>query len=467
MTPSHSLLHRALSYVLVVSFVLALFPVPVSAQTSGSVTRIEDSAPGITTTGTWTQITAADASGGTVRQASAANATLSLSFTGPWLHLGLRGDTGTGIVEVQINGVSRGTIDTYRRSAEVTSHLFSGLGSGTHTLTLRVTGNRNPFSGGTAIQLDFVDVWDGLPLAEGTFDQSHTRVHRSSNWVSQANALATAGTFLRDGSNAWFLFTGTSVSLDAIADSGGGTIQIFLNGVSQGFFSLSAPTLTPRTFSFANLSNTAHVLQVRAYRGRAMLDGFRTPGVAPFHTPTTTGVLRYEEDDPALRYDGQPYATTATHWHLYSGSGMSRGHGIWTGRVGSTVEVTIPGPWVHLGFAVAPNGALVEVRINGVSRGTVDTYGRYHGLTSVAYTDLGPGPHTLTLTVLSRPAGTLGGTTLHLDYVDVWTGSAMPVGVREHDHPAVFTSPTGTVLNLTAASGGSYLRDVSSVWVPF
>ena len=74
--------------------------------------------------------------------------------------------------------------------------------------------------------------------------------------------------------------------------------------LTQGTFDLYSSSPVTRTFSFSTTTGP-HVLQVGAYRGSASVDAFTTPGSPPFHEPEMhTGVVRYEEDDPALLYNG-------------------------------------------------------------------------------------------------------------------------------------------------------------------
>jgi hypothetical protein len=53
-------------------------------------------------------------------------------------------------------------------------------------------------------------------------------------------------------------------------------------------------------------------MEIRAYRGDTTVDAFVAPGTAPFYEPppAPTGIIRYEEDHPALRYNGDPYVQT-------------------------------------------------------------------------------------------------------------------------------------------------------------
>ncbi|NJM06771.1 hypothetical protein HC891_12185 [Candidatus Gracilibacteria bacterium] len=288
---------HALSWCLIVALLAALCPAPapLGAQGSGSIVRFEDSAAGWTPTGTWSSASVGVASGGTVRQSKTATSTLTFTFTGPWIHLGLRAATNAGKVNVSIDGVSREVLDTYARQGTTISRSYGDLGGGAHTLTLTVLGQRNSFASDSFVFVDYVDVWDGLAVAEGTFDQSHTRVARSTDWSSVTQSAAQGGSYLRDGANIWFPFTGSSVRVDTWADSSTGQIRIFIDGVSQGVFDLASSTAGVRTFSFDQLSagpmscwcrNTAGARQSTPSARRAW------PPLSPRRHPTRFSALK-------------------------------------------------------------------------------------------------------------------------------------------------------------------------------
>jgi len=69
-------------------------------------------------------------------------------------------DGWSGIADVLIDGASRGEIDTYAASAGPQSRIYtlSGLTPGSHTLTIQVTGRRNPASGGAWVWVDAFEV---------------------------------------------------------------------------------------------------------------------------------------------------------------------------------------------------------------------------------------------------------------------------------------------------------------------
>jgi hypothetical protein len=211
---------RLFAFLLLVSLVTSLLPTPsVLAQATGNITRYEDNSSALTFNGTWGSSNINYASGGTIQYSKTAADTASLTFDGPWIGVGFLTTTNGGKVEISIDGVSQHTVDTYSRYESTTSAAFADLGIGPHTLTLTVLGQRNPFSSDTRIHLDFIDVWDGNPVADGTFEHDHGRVYASTNWTLQSRTEASGGNYLRDGSNVWFPFTGTAVSVDLMAES--------------------------------------------------------------------------------------------------------------------------------------------------------------------------------------------------------------------------------------------------------
>jgi hypothetical protein len=112
--------------------------VPVDAFTAGGVTTDEASAKVILTG--WRSVGNAAASGGTVRVNRTAGAGISLVFTGTgvdWL-----GATGPayGRAEVFVDGVDRGTVDSYAavQRWKVVAASMSGLPAGQHSILIRV-----------------------------------------------------------------------------------------------------------------------------------------------------------------------------------------------------------------------------------------------------------------------------------------------------------------------------------------
>ncbi len=124
-----------------------------------AATRIEDTDPAVSYTGTWVHGTDARATGGTYAEANLAGAVATLSFTGTEVRwLGAR-NSNNGKARVSMDGVFMGEVDTYGPSLEA-AVLFTatGLHSGTHSMTVEVTGTKNPASTDTWVIIDAFDV---------------------------------------------------------------------------------------------------------------------------------------------------------------------------------------------------------------------------------------------------------------------------------------------------------------------
>ncbi|NJO81964.1 MAG: hypothetical protein HC828_03685 [Blastochloris sp.] len=247
-----------------------------------------------------------------------------------------------------------------------------------------------------------------------------------------------------------------------------GSVEISIDGESRGIFNLYQPTPGLRTISFGDLSAGAHVVHVRAYRGRATIDRFVTPGAAPFFAPVVpAGVSRLEENHPTVRFNNAPLATTSTAWTVFTNGRLSEGYGVWSKTANTTVMVDFDGPWIGFGFLTTTNAGKVDVAIDGVYRETLDLYRSSEAPLSVYYDDLSAGAHTLTLTVLGQKNPSATDSRIYLDYIDIWDGTTPAGGIFEHNTPPVARTSNWVYVNEAQASDGSYLRSGSSVWVPF
>ncbi|MFO7538925.1 MAG: PKD domain-containing protein [Chloroflexota bacterium] len=429
--------------------------------THDSLLRYEQDA--LTYTGSWSTINQAWTSGGQTARSLTAGDSASFTFNGTWVGIGFNTGMNNGHAEIFLNGESQGIVDTYSRYNDVTAVYMGDLISATHTISITVLGTRNPFASNHRVEIDYVDVWDGTPLPDGSFEENDAHVYLSNGWVTVSEATASGGEYIRSQfasthTNAWFHFTGDSVSFQALAYNGAGLTKILIDNELQGVFDLYSGTPVTRTFSFDNLGSGAHVVQITSYRGRAAVDRFVTPGQAPFyHTPVPEGFTRYEEDDPALLYNGVPFTQTATSWNMGTLSWASAGYGTWSNTAGDTVSLTFDGEWVSLGLTTRSNAGLVEVFIDGESQGIVDTYSRYDDVLTLNY-ELTPGTHTISMTVLGIRNDFSSADWVRLDYIDVWDGTAVPDGSFEENDERVYLSPGWVTVNEGAASGGQYSR---------
>jgi hypothetical protein len=386
--------------------------------------------PFTVTARTWTRETAATsrfASSAETIWSNTAGDSVALTFDGRWAALGFMGDSDGGSVEIFLDGVSQGVVDTYRREIEPLSFTLGNFITGTHTISLTVVGDGE-------VRVDYLDVWDGTALPNGTYDwNDFDRFYLDDDW-SLRTSINPPGQFLRTGTgNAWFPFTGDTVSFQSWAESGARKVRLWVDDTFKGTFDIGAAGSITPTWSFDGLGAGAHVLRVHGHHANATIGAFIQPGSPPFYTPPAIGAFqRYEDDWPALLYNGVPFTQTVTSWTRLNNStvfGASSGQVIWSRTAGDSVSLTVDAVALGVGFFGHRDGGQVEVLIDGNSQGIIDTYRRDTELISVYYPGLAAGAHTITLNVLGTGHPNASDTEVYVDFIDAWDGAPLPDGM--------------------------------------
>jgi hypothetical protein len=128
---------------------------------------VPETSPSVTYTpaGAWVKSSPASIyTGQRVFSSATAGARATLTFTGTSVRwIGQRGRD-MGIAHVYVDGTLVGQIDTFvsansQERFQAPVFTATGLGAGTHTVTIKVTGLKNPASGGTLIVVDGFDVY--------------------------------------------------------------------------------------------------------------------------------------------------------------------------------------------------------------------------------------------------------------------------------------------------------------------
>ncbi len=396
-----------------------------------SITRTENSSAAIVYSGSWSSRAVTEASEGTAQRSGMVGNTAAFTFTGEWVGIGFMGGTNAGKAEISLDGVSQGVVDLYRNGTDPVSLYYSNLPNASHTITITVLADQNPLSSDNMVQLDYFDIWDGAAMPDGLFDQDSARVFLSNGWGTVNNAAASGGSYMSALlATAWFPFTGDSVTFQAIAFPSGGSAAVSLDGLPVTHLALYNNAVAPRTLSLAGLGAGAHVLQISTYRGSSTIDAFSTPGAAPFYTPPPVGSYhRYEEDDPALSYNGLPFSVTKPSWDMLANSGIpeaSASSVAISNQAGDTVSLTFDGRWAGLGFHKYQYGGQAEVFLDGLSQGIIGLYSSQNDVLAVQFGNLSAGAHTLSVTVLGLPDPPGTQANVRLDYFEVWDGQNLP-----------------------------------------
>ncbi len=443
-------------------------------STTWAITRTEDSEAAVTYMGAWTAVTnstADHASHGDYHYAQTTGDYASFSFNGTWVAVGLATSTQSGYAELFVDGASQGLVDLYSRSNDVKRVTLSGLADTSHVITVTVTGIQNPFSTNDRVAVDYFDTWDGTDMPMGAFEQDNGRVWLSDGWVNQNDANASGGSYYRNGHTAWFPFTGDSITLQAMTYSNSEKMAVYLDDDFQGYLDLLDFSIHTKTLTFDGLAAGPHMLTVRTFRGQATIDLFTTPATEPAIPPSIGSFHRTEEYDPAILYNGYPFAQTSTTWVSDFNDVVSDHYTYRSGNPGDTAVFTFTGVSAAVGFYAERRGGYAEIFLDGVSQGVVDTYRRDPTVLPVTFDNLANTSHTLTIEVLGQANPLATADNVYLDYIDVWDGAPLPDGTFEELDGRLYRSFRWTRQNDAQASGGYYLQDAitgaANVWFPF
>ena len=414
---------------------------------------------------TTANINSTRASAGEVVYSAAAGDEIAFDFDGEWLGLGFLTDRFGGQAEIAIDGVVVDTVDLYSRYNDTLSRYFRKLGPGPHTVSINVLGVASQASSGTRVALDYFEVWDGQPLAEGAFEDDDPRVLIGRGWSRTSAADASGGTYLLTGvafgTTAWFAFTGDSVTWQGRTRFTYQDVDVRINGASVAVKDLYAQDEGPRAFSFDGLGPGPHVLEISQVRDdAATVDVITTPAVGPADPPPVVAeIVRHEENHPAIRYNDQPYRSMPQSWTEGARVQASRKYHASSSTPGDRIQLDFSGQWVALGFRSLATSGTVEILIDGMSRGIFDTASGVNESKTFSFAGLAPGGHTVEAVVVSG--------TVMPDFIDVWAGQPVADGWVDAELDA---APPGllhlSARNLWREADDEYAND-DDVLLPF
>src|SRR5262245_4982340 len=248
-------------------------------------TRLEEWNPVLTYTGTWFSNSSPNSghSGRAAELARDSGSKFSVSFTGAgelkWF--GCK-DEWSGIAKVFLDGALRATVDTYSTPGSCRQLILSlpGIGPGSHTFTVEVTGSRNPASKSNWVWIDTVEITSvgditltqttGTGATGGTFtrvEQDNGAVQKVGPWFSDVNGMHSGGTAILAidaGSKVRFTFTGTAVRWIGLKDPWAGIAKVFMDGVLQSEIDTYSASTESKTvlFKVDGLSPGNHTIVV-------------------------------------------------------------------------------------------------------------------------------------------------------------------------------------------------------------
>jgi alpha-amylase len=128
---------------------------------TATANHVEESDPALLLAGKWFSISGTGYSGGAAVLAMDHGASMSIGFLGTGISWVAYQDEWSGMARVYVDGELKTTIDNYLSPsrARVTPYSIDNLPTGTHTLTIEVTGTRNASSKGAWVWVDAFDIF--------------------------------------------------------------------------------------------------------------------------------------------------------------------------------------------------------------------------------------------------------------------------------------------------------------------
>jgi len=135
---------------------------------------------------------------GQISQSNTLNSTLAVPFTGEQFTLVSDKDPYRGIAQILVDGVSQGTVDLYQDTTANQVEVFKSavLPSGPHTITVRVTGTKNPAARAAYVRVDQFKVYSNAPGAVApactSCHPSNADAHGTGSFSHEATGSAAA-----------------------------------------------------------------------------------------------------------------------------------------------------------------------------------------------------------------------------------------------------------------------------------
>jgi hypothetical protein len=245
--------------------------------------------PAVKLTGGWFPNSGGLNSGGSAILAMDKDSQAAFTFTGTGVQwIGYR-DPWSGIAEVYLDGVLKGTIDTYSAGteAQAVQYSLSGLSNASHTITLVVTGTRNANSAGAWVWVDAFDVTaasstapsaeapEAPPPAPLRIEQNaQSVVFSGGSWMTNTTAQSSGGSAvlaMDRNARATVTFTGTAVKWIGYRDEWSGKARVYVDGVLKSTVdTYASPAQTQAVlYTAAGLTSGVHTLAIEVMGSRS------------------------------------------------------------------------------------------------------------------------------------------------------------------------------------------------------
>jgi hypothetical protein len=132
-----------------------------ATSTIRKLVRKQENAAAVSYSGSWKRVALGGSSGGYVKRSLTSGNTATFTFTGNSAAFVAARGANRGISEIRVDGALVATIDLYSAALETRRVIWTsaGLGAGTHTVQVRVTGSNNPAATGIRLDVDAFFAW--------------------------------------------------------------------------------------------------------------------------------------------------------------------------------------------------------------------------------------------------------------------------------------------------------------------
>jgi hypothetical protein len=267
-------------------------PVPAPVPKATVVRHEEANDSAVKLTGAWFPNSGASNSGSSAILAMDKDSQAAFTFTGTGVQwIGYR-DPWSGIAEVYLDGVLKGTIDTYSAGTEAQAVLYSlsGLSDASHTITLVVTGTRNVGSAGAWVWVDAFDVTSNStatsPEAATTPSSAPIRVEQNDpsvaysggNWSTNTTAQSSGGSAVLSmdkNARSTVTFSGTAVKWIGYRDQWSGKARVYVDGLLMSTVDTYASPSQAQAvlYTATGLASGVHTLTIEVAGKRSALSG--------------------------------------------------------------------------------------------------------------------------------------------------------------------------------------------------
>ncbi len=380
----------------------------------------EQTDPRLVLSGGWTTYAIPTMSGGSHVFTSTAGSSITVAFVGTRLDVLATTGPKYGIASVSVDGGAAVTVDFYSASTRVQQPVYStgDLSAALHTVRITCTGTAGTLATDAYISLDAVSVigvLTGVPV-----DQPDHRIAKRGSWTTYGASELAGGSHMFTntvGNEYAVAFNGTRFDLLATTGPKYGIASVSVDGgpsVPVDFYSAST-TVQQIVYSTGDLPPGSHSVHVvcTGSRNASASDGYIGLDAALIAGTPMQGLIRYEETDPRLGWNGQLSAAVA--------SGPSGGRHIWAGPTWGAGAVSFVGTRLDWVSVVGPDYGIASVSLDGGQVGYVDLYSPAVGVQRTVYStgDLPYGTHTVTIGWTGRKNPAANGTAVSFDAFDV------------------------------------------------